>query len=118
MTSFIITNQSKVRIEFIVFIMKEEICAVKVSREFLANVGDIVEMKDPVKLGSLFFCRRGFVTSNQGTNPTYVEVIGVNSNLQTIIPMSNLRVLPKISFNTKLIRDLLDDPMAKDVSSK
>lgn len=98
--------------------MKEEVCAVKVSREFLANVGDIVEMKDPVKLGSLFFCQRGFVTSNQGTNPSYVEVIGVDSNLQSIVPMSNLRVLPKISFNTKLIRDLLEDPLYVDQSSK
>ena len=98
--------------------MKEEICAVKVSREFLANVGDIVEMKDPVKLGSLFFCQKGFVTSNQGTNPAFVEVIGVDSNFQSIIPMSNLRVLPKISFNTKLIRDLLDDPSTQNASCK
>lgn len=79
--------------------MKEEICAVKVSREFLANVGDIVEMKDPVKLGSLFYCQKGFVTSNQGTNPSYVEVIGVDSNLQSILPMTQIRVLPKISFD-------------------
>lgn len=81
--------------------MKEEICAVQVSREFLANVGDLVEMKDPVQLGSLFYCKRGYVTSNRGTNPSYVEVVGIDSNLQKIIPMSNLRTLPKISFDTE-----------------
>lgn len=81
--------------------MKEDVCAIEVSRMFEQLYGKIVDIYPPIKLSPMYVCHRGFVVSKDGITNDNIQIIGVESNVQKEVSMKNIKSLKQQNIKFK-----------------
>lgn len=85
--------------------MKEDVCALEVSKMFEDLYGKIVDIYPPIKLNPMYVCHKGFVVSKNGKTNNHIQIVGVESNVQKEISMKNIGSLKQQNIEFKHVDD-------------